>query len=145
MICQNCKFWEKDHYNKKLKCLVGWCHRYPPSATRTIVKVSMFPVTTGRYWCGEFETLWDDPIDVLGLSRRASNCLRSIGITKIKELINHNEALLLKIRGFGDTCLIEVLKNFIRFAINSEIAKEDLPNLWKCKICRERVKKYIRI
>jgi DNA-directed RNA polymerase subunit alpha len=48
------------------------------------------------------------PISELELSVRASNCLESARILSVAELVQKNEAELLKVRSFGKTSLREV-------------------------------------
>ncbi|MFC1766524.1 DNA-directed RNA polymerase subunit alpha [Planctomycetota bacterium] len=48
------------------------------------------------------------PIQELELSVRASNCLESVDIESVGELVNLSEADLLKIRSFGKTSLREI-------------------------------------
>ncbi|MCJ8332047.1 MAG: sigma-70 family RNA polymerase sigma factor [Lentisphaeria bacterium] len=50
----------------------------------------------------------DSPIEDLQLSTRSINSLRSVGIDKISELVTCTQMELLKIRYFGEKCLVEV-------------------------------------
>jgi DNA-directed RNA polymerase subunit alpha len=50
-------------------------------------------------------------VETLELSVRASNCLNSAGIRLIKELVQHTEADLLKIRNLGKNSLNEIKEN----------------------------------
>jgi DNA-directed RNA polymerase subunit alpha len=56
----------------------------------------------------ELQTRLNQPITVLDLSVRASNCLESAKIHSIGELVKMTEADLLKVRSFGKTSLREV-------------------------------------
>ena len=56
----------------------------------------------------ELEAKLNTPIQELELSVRASNCLESVKIETVRELVEMNEAELLKIRSFGKTSLREI-------------------------------------
>jgi DNA-directed RNA polymerase subunit alpha len=56
----------------------------------------------------ELETKLNMPIQELELSVRASNCLESVKIETVRQLVKMNEAELLEIRSFGKTSLREV-------------------------------------
>ncbi len=56
----------------------------------------------------ELEAKLNTPIQELELSVRASNCLESVKIETVRELVKMNEADLLKIRSFGKTSLREI-------------------------------------
>jgi len=56
----------------------------------------------------ELEAKLNTPIQELELSVRASNCLESVKLETVRELVTMNEAELLKIRSFGKTSLREI-------------------------------------
>jgi DNA-directed RNA polymerase subunit alpha len=56
----------------------------------------------------ELQRKWSQPISILNLSVRASNCLESARITTLGELASKTEADLLRVRSFGKTSLREV-------------------------------------
>ncbi len=51
---------------------------------------------------------WDIPIETLGLSVRAFNCLKRAGISKVSELIDLTEDEIIKMRNFGRRSLDEI-------------------------------------
>lgn len=57
------------------------------------------------------------PISVLDLSVRSSNCLASANIGTIRELLQREEADLLKLRSFGKTSLREVKRKLADFGL----------------------------
>jgi DNA-directed RNA polymerase subunit alpha len=63
------------------------------------------PATAGD---SELGRLWNQPVSVLKLSVRASNCLESARINTLGELASKTEADLLRVRSFGKTSLREV-------------------------------------
>lgn len=56
----------------------------------------------------EFEAKLNTPIQELELSVRASNCLESVKVETVRQLVQMTEADLLKIRSFGKTSLREI-------------------------------------
>ncbi|MGA2171494.1 MAG: DNA-directed RNA polymerase subunit alpha [Sedimentisphaerales bacterium] len=56
----------------------------------------------------ELETKLNMPVQELELSVRASNCLESVKIETVKQLIKMTDAQLLEVRSFGKTSLREV-------------------------------------
>ncbi len=58
------------------------------------------------------------PISDLDLSVRASNCLTSANITTIGELIQLDEAALLRLRSFGKTSLREVKRKLVDYGLS---------------------------
>jgi len=56
----------------------------------------------------ELEAKLDTPIQELELSVRASNCLESVKVETVRQLVQMTDADLLKIRSFGKTSLREV-------------------------------------
>ena len=56
----------------------------------------------------ETRQLLDMPLSQLELSVRASNCLESMNISTLRELIRLREDDLLRIRNFGQTSLEEL-------------------------------------
>ena len=55
----------------------------------------------------------DMPISQLELSVRASNCLESMNISTLRELIRMREDDLLRIRNFGQTSLDELKSKLV--------------------------------
>jgi DNA-directed RNA polymerase subunit alpha len=56
----------------------------------------------------ELEAKLNTPIEALDLTVRSSNCLESMNIETVRELVRMTEADLLKIRSFGKTSLREI-------------------------------------
>ena len=56
----------------------------------------------------ELEAKLDTPIQELELSVRASNCLESVKVETVRQLVQMTDADLLKIRSFGKTSLREI-------------------------------------
>ena len=56
----------------------------------------------------ELQRKWNQPISLLSLSVRASNCLEAARISTLGELASKTEADLLRVRSFGKTSLREV-------------------------------------
>ncbi|MGE5297412.1 MAG: DNA-directed RNA polymerase subunit alpha [Solirubrobacterales bacterium] len=56
----------------------------------------------------ELEAKLNTPIQELELSVRASNCLESVKVETVRQLVQMNDADLLKIRSFGKTSLREI-------------------------------------
>ncbi|MBK9388470.1 MAG: DNA-directed RNA polymerase subunit alpha [Planctomycetes bacterium] len=56
------------------------------------------------------DRLLDQPVEILGLSVRAKNCLDSDSIRTLRDLVRNTESDLMAIRNFGQTSLIEVQK-----------------------------------
>ena len=56
----------------------------------------------------ELRAILDMPISQLELSVRASNCLETMNISTLRELIRMREDDLLRIRNFGQTSLDEL-------------------------------------
>ena len=56
----------------------------------------------------ELEAKLNTPIQELELSVRASNCLESVKVETVRQLVQMTEADLLKIRSFGKTSLREI-------------------------------------
>jgi uncharacterized protein (TIGR02996 family) len=56
----------------------------------------------------ELDKLLNRPIEALGLSVRALNCLESDGLTTIRDLVSRTDEELLEVRSFGETTLREV-------------------------------------
>jgi hypothetical protein len=58
------------------------------------------------------------PIDQLGLSVRAYNCLTLAGITSIRDLLNYPDHQLLRIPNFGTGSLAEVRRKLLQHDFN---------------------------
>jgi DNA-directed RNA polymerase subunit alpha len=56
----------------------------------------------------ELEAKLNTPIQELELSVRASNCLESVKVETVRQLVQMTDADLLKIRSFGKTSLREI-------------------------------------
>ncbi len=104
--CEACRFWKESSRRK------GFCHRYPPFPGKGH---ALWPVTLADDWCGEFQArphpVFEQPIDSLMLSVRATNCLKENAeppITTIGELVQKTPWELLDIRDFGNTTLEEI-------------------------------------
>ena len=74
--------------------------------------------------------LLQTPVDELELSVRAHNCLKAANIHTISELVNHDEAELLKFRNFGRKSLAELAEKIgsmgLSFGMDvSKYLKED--------------------
>ena len=63
----------------------------------------------------------DMPISQLELSVRASNCLESMNISSLRELIRLREDDLLRIRNFGQTSLEELKAKLV--VLNLELGQ----------------------
>lgn len=68
-----------------------------------------------EYMDPELETKLDMSLAELELSVRATNCLESEGITKVRELVSRAEDDLLTVRNFGETTLREVREKLAKF------------------------------
>lgn len=65
--CEKCKFWlSRDEINERaggelMPDDLGICYKYPPQTGLTVEKynkeviTSMFPITPGNHWCGEWQ------------------------------------------------------------------------------------------
>ena len=56
----------------------------------------------------ELEEKLNQSLAELNLSVRATNCLESEGINTVRDLVSRSEDLLLQVRNFGETTLVEV-------------------------------------
>lgn len=69
------------------------------------------------------QEILNNPVSVLNLSVRASNCLEAAGIKSLRELVSRSEADLLRFRSFGKTSLHEVQRKLsdmgLRLGMNS--------------------------
>ena len=54
------------------------------------------------------ESKFNTPISELRFSVRAMNCLESDGIMTVRDLVQKNEDMLMEIRNFGETTLVEI-------------------------------------
>ena len=75
----------------------------------------------------EFKSLIETPVDELELSVRASNCLRTVNIRTIGDLISKTEEDISKIRHFGKKSLLEIkeklAKHKLSFGMLDEVSK----------------------
>jgi len=75
----------------------------------------------------EFKSLIETPVDELELSVRASNCLRTVNIRTIGDLIGKTEEDISKIRHFGKKSLLEIkeklTKHKLSFGMRDEVEK----------------------
>ncbi|MBP5707134.1 MAG: DNA-directed RNA polymerase subunit alpha, partial [Spirochaetales bacterium] len=71
--------------------------------------------------------LFETPIDELELSVRASNCLRTVNIRTIGDLVSKSEEHISKIRAFGKKSLLEIkeklAKQKLTFGMEEEVSK----------------------
>ncbi|WP_372368552.1 DNA-directed RNA polymerase subunit alpha [Candidatus Uabimicrobium sp. HlEnr_7] len=66
------------------------------------------------------------PIEVLELSVRASNCLAAEGIRTIKDLVKRQETDMMKIRNFGKTSLKEIKEKLIESSLSLGMQVEEI-------------------
>jgi DNA-directed RNA polymerase subunit alpha len=66
-------------------------------------------------------------IEDLELSGRAYNCLKSVGINYVGELVKYTEAELLKLRSFGKKSLDEIVEKLSQY--NLRLGMKDIN--WK--------------
>jgi DNA-directed RNA polymerase subunit alpha len=74
----------------------------------------------------ELQSKLTQPISVLDLSVRASNCLESENIQIIRDLVQKTESDMLKIRNFGKTSLREVKKKLSEIGLTLGMTAEAL-------------------
>lgn len=72
----------------------------------------------------ELQSKLDQPISILDLSVRASNCLESENVQTIRDLVSHNESDMLKIRNFGKTSLREIKKKLSEIGLSLGLSPE---------------------
>jgi DNA-directed RNA polymerase subunit alpha len=76
---------------------------------------------------GEFKSLIETPVDELELSVRASNCLRTVNIRTIGDLISRTEEDISKIRHFGKKSLLEIKeklsKHKLSFGMHEDVVR----------------------
>ena len=70
-----------------------------------------------KFW-KELQAKLDQPISVLDLSVRASNCLESENVQTVRDLVSHSESDMLKIRNFGKTSLREIKKKLSEIGLS---------------------------
>ena len=80
------------------------------------------------------------PITVFGLSVRTANCLNSIRVKYIGDLVQYTEKELLNIRGFGKKCLKEIIDLLTEMGLE---LGETIPG-WESKSLDIISKKYIK-
>jgi len=75
----------------------------------------------------ELKALLETPVDELELSVRASNCLRTVNIRTIGDLVSKSEEYISKIRHFGKKSLLEIkeklAKHKLSFGMEDIVAK----------------------
>lgn len=76
-----------------------------------------------KYW-KELQAKLDQPISVLDLSVRATNCLESENAQTIRDLVCRNESDMLKIRNFGKTSLREIKKKLGEIGLSLGISAD---------------------
>ncbi len=69
----------------------------------------------------------DQPVGILELTVRASNCLTSVGIHTIRDLVQKTESDLLKIRNFGKTSLNDIKEKLKKLDLHLGIQLDDSP------------------
>jgi DNA-directed RNA polymerase subunit alpha len=69
----------------------------------------------------ELEAKLNTPIQELELSVRASNCLESVKVETVRQLVQMSEADLLKIRSFGKTSLREIKRKLADIGLSLEM------------------------
>ncbi|MHC4664240.1 MAG: DNA-directed RNA polymerase subunit alpha [Planctomycetota bacterium] len=72
----------------------------------------------------EMQRKLDQPISILDLSVRSSNCLRASNMIKIRELVTKTEQDMLRIRNFGKTSLREIKKKLTDIGLALGMPKE---------------------
>jgi len=65
----------------------------------------------------DLKTLLETPIDELELSVRASNCLRTVNIKTIGDLVSKSEEKIAKIRHFGKKSLLEIKEKLTKYKL----------------------------
>ena len=129
MKCEDCKWWDDSENEVDCDLRYGKCKRHAPcivlgmAVSRDLddALLAEFPRTESELdWCGEFEdkkqvSLNDITIDILGLGRRASNCLRSANIGTIEQLKKANDCALLCRRNLGEATLYEIKQKLADF------------------------------
>ncbi|MBI2303379.1 MAG: DNA-directed RNA polymerase subunit alpha [Chloroflexi bacterium] len=70
---------------------------------------------------------YDTPIEALGLSARAYNCLRREGITKIGEILEMSEEDLLAVKNFGQKSLDELRQRLEQLGYIAPAPKAPVP------------------
>ncbi len=73
----------------------------------------------------ELEELLSKSVDILDLSVRAKNCLDSENIQTLRDLVQLNEAEILKFRNFGKTSLKEVKQKVSALGLTLGMSVED--------------------
>ena len=76
-----------------------------------------------KYW-KDLQARLDQPITVLDLSVRATNCLESENIQVIRDLVSNTESEMLKVRNFGKTSLREIKKKLGEINLSLGISPE---------------------
>ncbi len=73
----------------------------------------------------------EKPIEDLHLSARAYNCLKSVGITTIGELVNYDPVSLSKIKNFGKKSLTEISDKLAMYnlSLKSGPAEEEIEDI----------------
>jgi len=74
----------------------------------------------------DLKTLFETPIDELELSVRASNCLRTVNIKTIGDLVSKSEDKIAKIRHFGKKSLLEIKEKLAKYKLT--FGMEDVVN-----------------
>ncbi len=72
----------------------------------------------------EYKSLFETPVDELELSVRAGNCLRTVNIRTIGDLISRSEEDISKIRHFGKKSLLEIKEKLAKHKLSFGMADE---------------------
>jgi DNA-directed RNA polymerase subunit alpha len=75
----------------------------------------------------ELEAKLNTPIQELELSVRASNCLESVKVETVRQLVQMTDTDLLKIRSFGKTSLREIKRKLADFGLSLGMKDIDKP------------------
>lgn len=76
----------------------------------------------------ELAKVLEKPIAELELSVRASNCLETVDIQTIGQLISRKESDLLKVRNFGKTTLREIKQKLAKFGLTLDMELSGVSN-----------------
>jgi DNA-directed RNA polymerase subunit alpha len=90
--------------------------------TTTVTETDTEPSPTKK------PSILDSPVETLGLSVRASNCLSAAGIHFIRDLVKFNEEQLLEIRSLGKTSLKEIEERLKIYNLELPLSNDSLKN-----------------
>jgi len=112
--CDSCYFFEMVSKRVTDDVPIGYCYRYPPVLYDGDEAKWVQPRMLGYHWCGEWkpektqaptDVDLDQPVSVLELSVRISNCFASRGIETLRDLVSTTENELMRCPGFAKMCL----------------------------------------